>query len=124
APDKDRGRGREAHHGGQVDVIRRRVTNEQALVERRGIKPDSIPDFLALTGDDADGIPGLPGFGERTASALLARFVHLEYIPLDGRDWPESVRGTDRLARILRERFADVLPYRELAALPPRVPAR
>jgi len=123
-PDKDLGQCLEADHIVQVDVIRKRVVNEQALLERRGVKPESIPDLLALTGDDADGIPGLPGFGERTASALLARFRHLENISLDGRDWPESVRGTDRLARILRERLADVLLYRELATLRRDVPLR
>ena len=123
-PDKDLGQCLEADHIVQVDVIRKRVVNEQALLERRGVKPESIPDLLALTGDDADGIPGLPGFGERTASALLARFRHLENISLDGRDWPESVRGSDRLARILRERLADVFLYRELATLRRDVPLR
>ena len=123
-PDKDLGQCLEADHVVQVDVIRKRVTNEQALVERRGIKPESIPDFLALTGDEADGIPGLPGFGERTASALLARFVHLEYVPLDARLWPEPIRGADRLLRTLRERLPDVLLYRQLATLRRDVPLR
>ncbi len=123
-PDKDLGQCLEADHVVQVDVIRKRVTNEQALVERRGIKPESIPDFLALTGDEADGIPGLPGFGERTASALLARFVHLEYVPLEARLWPEAIRGPDRLLRTLRERLPDVLLYRQLATLRRDVPLR
>ena len=121
-PDKDLGQCLEADHIVQVDVLRKRVVNEQALIERRGIRPESIPDFLALTGDDADGIPGLPGFGERTASALLARFVHLEFIPLDARQWPESVRGADRLLGTLRERLPDVLLYRQLATLRRDVP--
>ncbi len=124
SPDKDLGQCLEADHVVQVDVIRKRVVNEQALVERRGIKPESIPDFLALTGDEADGIPGLPGFGERTASALLARFVHLEYVPLDARLWPEAIRGADRLVRTLRERLPDVLLYRQLATLRRDVPLR
>jgi 5'-3' exonuclease len=121
-PDKDLGQCLEADHVVQVDVIRKRVLNEQSLVDRRGIKPESIPDFLALTGDDADGIPGLPGFGERTASALLARFVHLEFIPLDARAWPQSVRAADRLLYTLRERLTDVLLYRQLATLRRDVP--
>jgi 5'-3' exonuclease len=124
SPDKDLGQCLEADHVVQVDVIRKRVVNEQALVERRGVKPESIPDFLALTGDEADGIPGLPGFGERTASALLARFVHLEYVPLDARLWPEPIRGADRLVRTLRERLPDVLLYRQLATLRRDVPLR
>jgi 5'-3' exonuclease len=123
-PDKDLGQCLEADHVVQVDVIRKRVLNEQVLVERRGIKPESVPDFLALTGDEADGIPGLPGFGDRTASALLSRFVHLEYIPLDVRAWPAEVRGGDRLLMTLRERLADVLLYRQLATLRRDVPLR
>ena len=123
-PDKDLGQCLEGDHVVQVDVIRKRVVNEEALRQRRGVGPASIPDLLALTGDDADGIPGLPGFGERTASALLARFVHLEEVPLDGRGWPEPVRGADRLAGVLRERLADALLYRELATLRRDVPLR
>lgn len=123
-PDKDLGQCLEGDHVVQVDVIRKRVTNEEALRQRRGVNPASIPDLLALTGDDADGIPGLPGFGERTAAALLARFGHLEGIPLDGRGWPEAVRSADRLAATLRARLADVLLYRELATLRRDVPLR
>jgi len=123
-PDKDLGQCLESDHVVQVDVIRKRVIDEQALLQRRGIKPESIPDYLALTGDEADGIPGLPGFGERTASALLARFVHLESVPLDSRQWPDSIRGADRLLQTLRERLADVLLYRQLATLRRDVPLR
>jgi len=123
-PDKDLGQCLEADHVVQVDVIRKRVINEEALRQRRGVRPESIPDLLALTGDDADGIPGLPGFGERTAAALLDRFLHLENVPLDGRGWPASLRGADRLAATLRERLADVLLYRELATLRRDVPLR
>ena len=121
-PDKDLGQCLVADHVVQVDVIRKRVLDEQTLLARRGIRPESIPDFLALTGDEADGIPGLPGFGERTASALLGRFVHLEFIPLDARQWPESIRGADRLLQTLRDRLRDVLLYRQLATLRRDVP--
>ena len=121
-PDKDLGQCLVADHVVQVDVIRKRVLDEQTLLARRGIRPESIPDFLALTGDEADGIPGLPGFGERTASALLGRFVHLEFIPLDARQWPESIRGADRLLQTLRDRLGDVLLYRQLATLRRDVP--
>jgi 5'-3' exonuclease len=121
-PDKDLGQCLVTDQVVQVDVIRKRVLNEQTLLARWGIRPESIPDFLALTGDEADGIPGLPGFGERTASALLGRFVHLEYIPLDAREWPPSVRSADRLLQTLRERLADVLLYRQLATLRRDVP--
>lgn len=116
-PDKDLGQCLEGSRVVQVDVVRRRVIDEAALLARRGLRPASVPDFLALVGDAADGIPGLPGFGERTASALLGAFVHLEGIPLDARRWPSSIRGADRLLGTLRERLADALLYRRLATL-------
>ncbi len=121
-PDKDLGQCVEKDHVVQVDVLRKRVVNEEALVQRRGVKPESIPDFLALVGDEADGLPGLPGFGERTASALLGRFVHLEFVPLDARQWPESIRTADRLLATLKDRLVDVLLYRTLATLRRDVP--
>jgi 5'-3' exonuclease len=121
-PDKDLGQVLEGEHVVQVDVIRRRVIDEKALRERRGIGPASIPDFLALIGDEADGIPGLPGFGEKTAALLLAAFTHLDRIPQQAREWPAGVRGADRLAATLREHISDALLYRTLATLRRDVP--
>lgn len=121
-PDKDLGQCLVADRVVQVDVIRKRVLDEATLLLRRGITPRSIPDWLALVGDDADGIPGLPGFGERTASSLLARFVRLEEVPLDGRGWPVEIRAPDRLSATLRERMGDALLYRRLATLVRDVP--
>jgi 5'-3' exonuclease len=123
-PDKDLGQCLEGERVVQVDVIRKRVLDENTLLQRRGVRPESVPDFLALTGDEADGIPGLPGFGERTAAALLARFIHLPYVPLDARTWPDGVRGADKLAATLRDRLADALLYRRLATLVTDVPLR
>src|SRR5450755_1185780 len=76
SPDKDFGQCLSGTHVVMVDRIRRRVIDEEEMRKRRGVGPESIPDLLALTGDDADGIPGLSGFGEKTAAALLAKFVH------------------------------------------------
>jgi len=121
-PDKDLGQCLEGDRVVQIDVIRKRTLDESTLLARRGVTPRSVPDFLALTGDDADGIPGLPGFGERTASALLAKFIHLDEVPLDARRWPAGVRAADRLAATLRERLPDALPYRKLATLVTDVP--
>lgn len=101
----------------QVDRIRDRVTDEAALRARRGIAPQSVPDWLALVGDTADGIPGLPRFGERTASALLGRYEHLEGIPPDAADWDVDVRGGPRLAATLDERREEALLYRRVATL-------
>jgi 5'-3' exonuclease len=120
-PDKDLGQCLRGTQVVQVDRMRRRVIDEEALVAWRGILPQSIPDWLALIGDDADGVPGLPGFGEKTAAALLGRFVRLEDIPDDPRKWP-PVRGADRLAETLRQSREEVLLYRTLTTLVTDVP--
>jgi 5'-3' exonuclease len=121
-PDKDLGQCLSGTRVVQVDRMRRKVVDEAALRARRGIAPASVPDFLALVGDDADGIPGVPGFGEKTAASLLARFPHLEDIPADTTLWPADVRGRPALARELESRRADALLYRRLATLVRDVP--
>jgi 5'-3' exonuclease len=121
-PDKDLGQCLEGTRVVLVDRIRGRIVDEAALRERRGVGPASVPDFLALTGDDADGIPGLAGFGERTAGALLGAFPHLEEIPRDPRAWPSGIRGADRLVATLADRWEDALLYRRLATLATDVP--
>jgi 5'-3' exonuclease len=98
------------------------VTDEAGVLERFGVAPASIPDWLALAGDPADGIPGLPGFGAKTAAALLRRFLRVEEIPLEPERWDVDVRGKERLARTLRERRDEALLYRELATLSDDVP--
>ncbi|MGD0678395.1 MAG: 5'-3' exonuclease H3TH domain-containing protein [Polyangiaceae bacterium] len=121
-PDKDLG---QALRGGRVvlvDRARHRVIDERALWQKRGIRPPSVPDWLALVGDAADGIPGLAGFGEKTASALLGQFDHLETIPRDARLWPATVRQADRLASTLSEHMSHALLYRKLATLIDDVP--
>jgi 5'-3' exonuclease len=120
-PDKDLGQCLRGKQVVQVDRMRRRVIDEEALIAWRGILPQSIPDWLALIGDDADGVPGLPGFGEKTAAALLAKFIHLEAIPDDPRAWP-AVRGAERLAETLRGAREEVLLYRQLTRLVTDVP--
>ncbi len=99
-----------------VTVHKERVLDEAGVRARFGVAPSSIPDFLGLVGDDADGIPGLPGFGERSAAALLAVFEHLEAIPADPARWP-AVRGAARLAATLSERREEARLYRTLATL-------
>jgi 5'-3' exonuclease len=92
------------------------------VLEKFGIAPESIPDWLALVGDDADGIPGVPRWGPRSAATLLARYAHLEAIPDDPAQWRVSVRGADGLARSLREHREEVALYRLLATLRTDVP--
>jgi 5'-3' exonuclease len=121
-PDKDLGQCLEGTRVVQIDRIRRKLVDEAAMRERRGVAPQSIPDLLALVGDSADGIPGIPGFGEKTAAALLARFTHIEAIPDDARQWPDSVRGAARLAATLAGRREDAILYRKLATLRRDVP--
>jgi 5'-3' exonuclease len=121
-PDKDLGQCILGQHVVQVDRIRRRVIDEDALVAQRGVRPASIPDWLALVGDTADGYPGLPGFGDKTAAALLAAFGHIEGIPDRAQDWPKSVRGAEKLAATLASRRDEALLYRKLATLALDVP--
>ena len=120
-PDKDLGQVVDGVRIIQVDTIRRREIDEDAVRARR-VAPESIPDFLALTGDPADGIPGLPGFGEKTSKTLLDAYGHIEEIPGLPTDWRVKVRGAEGLAKTLRDRREDALLYRRLATLVTDVP--
>ena len=105
-----------------LDRLRRTVSDEDAVRAKYGIAPTSIPDWLALVGDSADGYPGLPRWGEKSASAVLGRYVRLEAIPDDHRDWECDVRGAMALAASIREQRADAMLYRTLATLRTDVP--
>ena len=121
-PDKDLGQVVRARNVVQVDRIRRREIDEEGVVGARGVPPGAIPDFLALVGDTADGIPGVAGFGEKTAALLLRAFGRIEDIPDDPRRWPVGVRGADRLAATLAASREAALLYRKLATLVCDVP--
>ncbi len=123
-PDKDLGQCLLGRRVVLVDRIRGLEIDEAAHLARRGIRPESVPDFLALVGDDADGLPGVPGFGARTASALLGRYLHLEQIPADPARWPPDVRSAARLSRVLEEQREPALLWRRLATLVTDVPLR
>ncbi|HYG69687.1 MAG TPA: 5'-3' exonuclease H3TH domain-containing protein, partial [Anaeromyxobacteraceae bacterium] len=116
-PDKDLAQCLSGTRVVQVDRIRSRELDEASLLARRGIRPASVPDWLALVGDDADGIPGLPGFGEKTASRLLAAHEHLEHVPREAARWPAAIRGAAQLAQELARGFESALLYRRLATL-------
>jgi len=96
--------------------------DHDAVVEKFGVRPVSIPDYLALVGDSADGFPGLPGWGAKSSSVVLERYIHLENIPLDTSRWEVTVRGADKLAATLRSQMGDALLFRFLAQLRPDVP--
>jgi 5'-3' exonuclease len=98
---------------------RRRVTYDQGgVLQKWGVTPSSIPDWLALVGDSSDGYPGLPGWGAKSAAAVLLRYGHLEDIPRRASQWDvPSLRGGVTLAAVLAERFDEALLYRSLARL-------
>ncbi len=101
----------------QLDRRNRKVTDEAGVVEKFGVLPESIPDYLALVGDSADGFPGLPGWGSKSAAAILARYKHFESIPARASEWEVSLRGADKLAAVLQERQAEAYLFRDLATL-------
>jgi len=121
-PDKDLGQCIVGRRVVQVDRMRQKEYDEETLIVVRGVRPASIPDWLALTGDDADGVPGLPGFGQKSAAAVLAKFEHLEAIPDDPKLWPATVRGAERLAKTLAGSRDEALLYRQLTRLVTDVP--
>jgi 5'-3' exonuclease len=99
------------------DRRRKRTFDRAGVLEHWGVAPESIPDYLALVGDSADGFPGLPGWGARSASAVLARHVHLEAIPEAPGSWGVAVRSPASLNAALREHWSEALLYRRLATL-------
>ena len=116
-PDKDLA---QCVSGTRIVQLNRRTQvtiDEAGVVQKFGVLPASIPDYLALVGDTADGYPGLPGWGAKSSAAVLAKFVHLESIPLDYRDWHVNAANASTLANTLcRERDRAML-FRTLATL-------
>ncbi len=99
------------------DRMRRVTYDEDGIREKFGVSPESIPDYLALVGDSSDGFPGLPGWGAKSAAAVLARFDHLEAIPASVLEWEVDIRNASRLAATLEAQRADAYLYRRLATL-------
>ena len=121
-PDKDLGQCIRGDRVIQVDRRQKKVTNEAAFRVERGFGPESMPDFLALTGDSADGFPGLAGFGKKSASMLMGAYERLERIPADSSKWTVKPRGALQLAATLTERRDEAYLYRKLATLVDTVP--
>jgi len=117
SPDKDLAQCVQGRRVVQVDRRREITFDENGVVERFGVKPTSIPDYLALVGDSADGFPGLEGWGPKSASALLARYGTLEAIPEDPGAWEVKVRGAPRLAQVLAVQRERALLFKDLATL-------
>jgi 5'-3' exonuclease len=100
----------------QLDRRRNILRDEAGVVAKFGVKPQSIPDYLAVLGDSADGFPGVPGWGEKAAAQTLSRYLRLENIPKDWREWHPSIRNA-RLATSLFDSWDDALLFRTLATL-------
>ena len=116
-PDKDLAQCVRGDRVVQLDRRTRELRNEAAVQQKFGVLPASIPDWLARVGDSADGYPGLPGWGARSAATVLARYQHLEHIPKLAMEWDVSVRGALRLATTLTEQRERALLFRQLATL-------
>lgn len=117
SPDKDLAQCVVEDHVVTYDRMRGMLRDEAGVVEKFGVQPGSIPDYLGLVGDSSDGFPGLPGWGAKSAAVVLARYRHLEAIPLAAAEWEVQVRGAAKLAATLEAQFDDALLFRRLATL-------
>ena len=116
-PDKDLAQCVDGNRVVQFDRRQRILRNEAGVIDKFGVGPDAIPDWLALVGDTADGFPGIKGFGAKTAAVLLSHYDRIENIPSDSSEWAVPVRNAGRLATRLAEHIEDALLFRRLATL-------
>ena len=121
-PDKDLAQCVDGRRIVQFDRRASTVRDAEGVRAKFGVGPESIPDYLALTGDSADGFPGVRGWGAKSAATVLARYPHLEDIPNDATRWDLQVRGAKRLARTLAESRDDAALFRNLATLRTTLP--
>lgn len=121
-PDKDLA---QCVRGSRVVQLNRRtqvVLNEDGVVAKFGVAPESIPDYLALVGDAADGYPGLKGWGAKSAAAVLGKFIHLESVPRDHGEWHVNATGAGALAATLARDWDQAVLFRKLATLRTDIP--
>ena len=111
SPDKDFAQCVEGERIVLWDRTREKIIDEAGVWEKWGVTPSSIPDLLALMGDTADGIPGIPRWGQKTSSTLLAAYGSIEAIPTQPADWSVSVRGSEGLAKIFAEQYENAGLY-------------
>ena len=117
-PDKDLAQCVQGDRVVQLDRRKGIVTDRNGVIEKFGVPPESIPDYLGLVGDNADGFPGLPGWGAKTTAAVLTRYGHIENIPAAPGQWDVAgIRSAAKLAATLQAQFEDALLFRELARL-------
>jgi 5'-3' exonuclease len=116
-PDKDLSQCVVGNKVVQLDRRLNLLRDEAGVVAKFGVAPESIPDYLAVVGDSADGFPGLPGWGAKAAAAVLSLYPHLEDIPKDVKDWNPAIRNGKKLCATLAESWGDALLFRTLATL-------
>jgi 5'-3' exonuclease len=116
-PDKDLAQCVQGTRVVQLDRRRRLERDEQAVIQKFGVRPSSIPDYLALVGDTADGYPGLPGWGAKSASAVLSRFGKLELIPPNAMAWQVNVTNSKSLSQVFNTKRDLAFLFRDLATL-------
>ena len=121
-PDKDLGQCVRGTRVVQLDRRRETLRDEPGVLSKFGVPPQSIPDYLAVVGDSADGFPGISGWGPKAAALVLSRYPHLEDIPKDWRQWDASIRRANRLAESLFAAWDEALLFRTLATLRVDVP--
>src|SRR5580700_5058108 len=121
-PDKDLSQSVVGTRVVQLDRRRDLVRDEAGVVAKFGVKPKSIPDYLAVVGDSADGFPGLPGWGQKAAALTFSQYPHLEDVPKDWREWDPSIRRARPLSESLFSGWKDALLFRSLATLRLDVP--
>jgi 5'-3' exonuclease len=121
-PDKDLAQCVVGDHVVQLDRRANRIVNADGVVAKFGVPPGSIPDYLALVGDSADGFPGLPGWGAKSAATVLAKFGHIEAIPDDPAHWGVPVRSAPALAATLESQRELAMLFKDLATLRTAIP--
>jgi 5'-3' exonuclease len=121
-PDKDLGQSVVGTRIVQLDRRREIVRDEAGVVEKFGVKPQSIPDYLAVVGDSADGFPGVAGWGAKAAASVLSQYRHLEDIPKNWQEWDPLIRRARPLSESLFAAWNDALLFRKLATLRRDVP--
>jgi 5'-3' exonuclease len=121
-PDKDLGQCVVGTRVVQLDRRRETLRDEAGVLAKFGVNPQSIPDYLAVVGDSADGFPGISGWGAKAAALVFSKYPHLEGIPKDWRHWDVSIRRANRLADSLFAAWDEALLFRKLATLRLDVP--
>jgi len=121
-PDKDLAQAVSGTRIVQEDRLRRTIRDEAGVVAKFGVPPASIPDYLALVGDSSDGYPGLPGWGAKSAAAVLAKFGHIENIPADWRTWGVNCARPGALSVVLEKDRELAMLFRDLATLRTDIP--